>query len=127
MKKRDLYRIGFEGDEVIREAIIVCSKAGKEGIKKSQLKKDLKDLVDNPKRYENHSFYDVLAKAVINQKREAPKESYTFNEDLKYNAWGEDIDHDKHETRTEVKAMTYADLRIEFEKDTKRIWFTLDL
>ncbi|MHA2424479.1 MAG: archease [Candidatus Thorarchaeota archaeon] len=42
-------------------------------------------------------------------------------------AWGEDIDHDKHETRTEVKAMTYADLRIEFEKDTKRIWFTLDL
>jgi SHS2 domain-containing protein len=46
---------------------------------------------------------------------------------LEGTAWGEDIDHNKHVTRTEVKAMTYADLRIETEQDITRIWFTLDL
>ena len=42
-------------------------------------------------------------------------------------AWGEDIDFTKHVTRTEVKAMTYADLRIDTEETHTRIWFTLDL
>ncbi|MFW9925142.1 MAG: archease [Candidatus Thorarchaeota archaeon] len=42
-------------------------------------------------------------------------------------AWGEEIDFDKHDTRTEVKAMTYADLKIETEPHLTRIWFTLDL
>jgi SHS2 domain-containing protein len=42
-------------------------------------------------------------------------------------AWGEEIDLEKHETRTEVKAMTYADLKIEQHDDETRIWFTLDL
>ncbi|MHA1905942.1 MAG: archease [Candidatus Thorarchaeota archaeon] len=46
---------------------------------------------------------------------------------LEGTAWGEDINHEKHDTRTEVKAMTYADLRIETEQDITRIWFTLDL
>ena len=40
---------------------------------------------------------------------------------------GETIDHDKHDTRTEVKAMTYADLRILEEPNRTIIWFTLDL
>lgn len=42
-------------------------------------------------------------------------------------AWGEAIDLDKHVTRTEVKAMTYADLRVDTEGSLARIWFTLDL
>jgi len=42
-------------------------------------------------------------------------------------AWGEEIDLEKHTTRTEVKAMTYADLRIDTEDNLTRIWFTLDL
>ncbi|MHA2135523.1 MAG: archease [Candidatus Thorarchaeota archaeon] len=42
-------------------------------------------------------------------------------------AWGEPIDLDKHDTKTEVKAMTYADLRIEIETDKTTLWFTLDL
>ena len=59
-------------------------------------------------------------------------EIYKLNEgpdgfQLEGAAWGEDIDHEKHVTRTEVKAMTYADLRIETEQDITRIWFTLDL
>ena len=46
---------------------------------------------------------------------------------LEGTVWGEDIDFEKHNSRTEVKAMTYADLRIETEQDITRIWFTLDL
>ena len=46
---------------------------------------------------------------------------------LEGTTWGEDIDFKKHKARTEVKAMTYADLRIETEQDITRIWFTLDL
>ncbi|MFW9809500.1 MAG: archease [Candidatus Thorarchaeota archaeon] len=40
---------------------------------------------------------------------------------------GEAIDHRKHDTRTEVKAMTYADLRILQEPNRTTMWFTLDL
>ncbi|UCE09082.1 MAG: archease [Candidatus Thorarchaeota archaeon] len=42
-------------------------------------------------------------------------------------AWGESIDLDKHDTKTEVKAMTYADLRIIDEEGRVTVWFTLDL
>ena len=46
---------------------------------------------------------------------------------LKGQAWGEPINHEKHDTRTEVKAMTYADLKINQEPKKTTIWFTLDL
>jgi SHS2 domain-containing protein len=46
---------------------------------------------------------------------------------LEATVWGESIDHDKHETRTEVKAMTYADLQIEETDEKTTVWFTLDL
>jgi SHS2 domain-containing protein len=41
--------------------------------------------------------------------------------------WGEDIDLEQHETRTEVKAMTYADMKIERQQNRTELWFTLDL
>ena len=41
--------------------------------------------------------------------------------------WGEDIDHEKHDTRTEVKAMTYADMKFEQSENSTTLWFTLDL
>ncbi|MHA2141202.1 MAG: archease [Candidatus Thorarchaeota archaeon] len=41
--------------------------------------------------------------------------------------WGEDIDLERHDTRTEVKAMTYADMSIEQETDRTTLRFTLDL
>lgn len=41
--------------------------------------------------------------------------------------WGEDFDLEKHDTRTEVKAMTYADMKIEQSDERTTIWFTLDL
>lgn len=41
--------------------------------------------------------------------------------------WGEDFDLEKHGTRTEVKAMTYADMRIEQSDERTTFWFTLDL
>lgn len=41
--------------------------------------------------------------------------------------WGEDIDLERHDTRTEVKAMTYADMSIEQEADRTTLRFTLDL
>lgn len=40
---------------------------------------------------------------------------------------GSDINHNVHDTRTEVKAMTYADMRIETTTDKTTLWFTLDL
>jgi SHS2 domain-containing protein len=46
---------------------------------------------------------------------------------LKGRAWGEDIDLERHDTRTEVKAMTYADMRIEQTSETTTLWFTVDL
>lgn len=46
---------------------------------------------------------------------------------LEATVWGEEIDHEKHDTRTEVKAMTYADLEIEETKEKTTVWFTLDL
>lgn len=42
-------------------------------------------------------------------------------------AWGEDIDLERHDTRTEVKAMTYADMRISTASEQTTLWFTLDL
>ncbi|MFW9962541.1 MAG: archease [Candidatus Sifarchaeia archaeon] len=46
---------------------------------------------------------------------------------LEARALGEKIDHAKHDTRTEVKAMTYADMRILQEPNRTTLWFTLDL
>ena len=46
---------------------------------------------------------------------------------LEGRALGEQIDHEKHDTRTEVKAMTYADMKILQEPDRTTLWFTLDL
>ena len=41
--------------------------------------------------------------------------------------WGENIDLERHDTRTEVKAMTYADMNIEQEAVRTTLRFTLDL
>ncbi|MHA2322729.1 MAG: archease [Candidatus Thorarchaeota archaeon] len=53
---------------------------------------------------------------------EATLEGYS----LEGRAMGEKIDHEKHDTRTEVKAMTYADMRIIQEPNRTTLWFTLD-
>ena len=46
---------------------------------------------------------------------------------LKGRAFGETIDFDRHDTRTEVKAMTYADMKIDQQPDKTTLCFTLDL
>ncbi len=46
---------------------------------------------------------------------------------LEARALGEKIDHERHDTRTEVKAMTYADMKIIQEPNRTTLWFTLDL
>jgi SHS2 domain-containing protein len=46
---------------------------------------------------------------------------------LKGRAIGETIDFDKHDTKTEVKAMTYADMKIDQKLDKTTLCFTLDL
>lgn len=40
---------------------------------------------------------------------------------------GEDVDLDRHVTRTGIKAMTYADMKIETNPKRTNLWFTLDL
>jgi SHS2 domain-containing protein len=46
---------------------------------------------------------------------------------LSATVWGENIDLEKHDTRTEVKAMTYADMKIDSSEEKTVLWFTLDL
>ena len=46
---------------------------------------------------------------------------------LKGRALGERIDLHRHVTRTEVKAMTYADMKIVERTRKTTLWFTLDL
>ena len=46
---------------------------------------------------------------------------------LRGRAWGEGIDFERHDTHTEVKAITYADLKIDRQPEKTVIWFTLDL
>jgi SHS2 domain-containing protein len=46
---------------------------------------------------------------------------------LRGRAFGESIDFSRHITRTEVKAMTYADMKIIEDDDKTTLWFTLDL
>jgi len=41
--------------------------------------------------------------------------------------WGENIDLERHDTRTEVKAMTYADMNIDQKTERTTLRFTLDL
>jgi SHS2 domain-containing protein len=67
----------------------------------------------------NSQFYSKFE--VISIQEEAGRFS------LKGRAWGEDIDHQRHDTHTEVKAMTYADMRIDRQEDKTTLWFTVDL
>lgn len=46
---------------------------------------------------------------------------------LKGRALGEKIDFDRHDTKTEVKAMTYADMKIDQKPERTTLCFTLDL
>jgi SHS2 domain-containing protein len=56
---------------------------------------------------------------------EMGKDSKGFG--LKAHVWGEEIDLERHDTRTEVKAMTYADMKIEETSEATTLWFTVDL
>ncbi len=66
--------------------------------------------------YQFYSKFDILSIKKNN-------EGYS----LAAKVWGADIDHNVHDTRTEVKAMTYADMSIETTVDKTTICFTLDL
>jgi SHS2 domain-containing protein len=65
------------------------------------------------------SFYSKFEVESITQEANGCK--------LKGKVWGEPINLEKHDTRTEVKAMTYADLKFIEEPNKKTLWFTLDL
>ena len=54
-------------------------------------------------------------------------EKTTDGYSLKGLAWGETINHEQHDTKTEVKAMTYADMKIDQKSDRTTLWFTVDL
>ncbi|NHI83184.1 MAG: archease [Candidatus Thorarchaeota archaeon] len=67
----------------------------------------------------NTQFYSMFEVLELDEKDEGCS--------LKGRVWGEEIDLDRHETRTEVKAMTYADMRIDQRPESTTLWFTLDL
>lgn len=67
----------------------------------------------------NSQFYSQFRVERI----EETAQGYTLSAQV----WGEDIDLERHDTRTEVKAMTYADMRINAAPEHTSLWFTLDL
>lgn len=56
---------------------------------------------------------------------EIKKEDTTYS--LTGRVYGEEFNLEKHDTRTEVKAMTYADMQIKQSDKRTTLWFTLDL
>lgn len=97
MKKRDLEKLGIEGKGALALATSVCSRSRSFGVKKSALKKDLKDLVENPARYLSNELYQALAEAVISYNEGSDRKSYEFNEAPDYACWGDDIEPDAHQ------------------------------
>jgi SHS2 domain-containing protein len=67
----------------------------------------------------NSQFYSKFEVLEISKK----SDGFTLNGRV----WGEDIDLERHDTRTEVKAMTYADMSIEQDAKRTTLIFTLDL
>ncbi|MHA2065257.1 MAG: archease [Candidatus Thorarchaeota archaeon] len=67
----------------------------------------------------NTQFYSKFEVQEISQN----VEGFTLNGCV----WGEAIDLERHDTRTEVKAMTYADMSIEQDTERTKLTFTLDL
>ena len=67
----------------------------------------------------NSQFYSKFEVLEISKNTEG----FTLNGRV----WGENIDLERHDTRTEVKAMTYADMNIEQEAVRTTLRFTLDL
>jgi SHS2 domain-containing protein len=67
----------------------------------------------------NRQFYSKFEVEDITERPEGFK--------LRGRALGETIDLERHETRTGVKAMTYADMRIEQSAAKTTVWFTLDI
>ncbi|MHA2020602.1 MAG: archease [Candidatus Thorarchaeota archaeon] len=67
----------------------------------------------------NSQFYSKFEVLEIAKK----SDGFTLNGRV----WGEDIDLERHDTRTEVKAMTYADMSIEQDAKRTTLIFTLDL
>ena len=67
----------------------------------------------------NSQFYSKFEMLEISKNAEG----FTLNARV----WGEGIDLERHDTRTEVKAMTYADMNIEQEAVRTTLRFTLDL
>ncbi len=67
----------------------------------------------------NYEFYSRFEVVDISKN----ESGYT----LTARAWGEKIDFSKHVTKTEVKAMTYADMHIDVSKAQTLLRFTLYL
>lgn len=67
----------------------------------------------------NSQFYSKF------EVQEITKDTEGFS--LNGRIWGEDINLERHDTRTEAKAMTYADMSIEQGADRTTLRFTLDL
>jgi len=61
----------------------------------------------------NSLLYEMATRRMLFSKFEVEIE----NNQLKTRAWGENIDLEKHSPSVEVKAATYADLKVEQDKD----------
>jgi tRNA-splicing ligase RtcB len=92
MKKRDLEKLGFVGEDALREAIAVSSQSKKHGLKKAELKKAFGEIVNDPAPYLEHPLLGKLAALV---ERGVQTVQYDFK-DIPYRTWGENIERDAH-------------------------------
>ena len=72
-------------------------------------------------------YYDsenlVFGKFRVNSIKKVSDEEYI----IEANAWGEEFDENKHERRTIVKAITYAQMKIEKINGVWRATFVVDI
>ena len=98
MKKRQLQNLGYEGKELLGEAMRACGALRQTGVKGAELREIMKELIDAPEEFLDHSELSTVADMLSAHSRNAAApDSYHFRHDLHYNCWGEEnIETDAH-------------------------------
>jgi len=92
MKSRDLEKLGVPRGEIMRLAIRLCAQAAQDGLKKKNLRKEVKMVLEEPAFFLNHKYFAELAQAMAK-----PEEIKTFverEEPAPWKQWGDDLEEE---------------------------------
>lgn len=98
MKKRQLANLGYEGKEILAEAVRVCGALRHDGVRGAELRVAMKELFEQPSAKKDDPILAKLAMKLLEGSHASADnpQSYNFRNDLKYNCWGDDIDDEAH-------------------------------